>query len=102
MSLASGLLLLLSAATLAGCASSLPNLSVEPAVPLRIPPPPSTSQPPPPGTYWQKHCAFRLSLQERLNVTLERSEHCKALGLDEPPVQEIKAGPSSTEGSDTR
>lgn len=83
MRLAFGLLLLLSAVTLGACATSLPPVSVAPQKPLEIPPPPVTQRPPPSGTYWLKHCEFRLRLQQLLSVTLERSEHCSTPGLDE-------------------
>lgn len=83
MRLGFALLLLLSAATLGACATSLPPASVAPQEPLKIPPPPVLTKPPPSGTYWLKHCAFRLSLQEQLKVTLEKSDHCKTPGHGE-------------------
>mgnify|MGYP005608480323 FL=1 len=99
--LAYALLLLLSAATLGGCAHSLPSLSVEPAAPLKIPLPPVTQRPPPSGTYWQKHCEFRQKLQERLNVTLERSEHCSTPGqATDAPLPQVAPGQSTAEAKD--
>ncbi len=74
------LLSLLSALMLQACASSSQSVSVAPQKPLQIPAPPVTTQPPPSGTYWQKHCAFRESLQQRLKVTLPKSDHCSSPG----------------------
>ena len=92
MRLAFGLLLLLSAATLGACATSLPSVSVAPQKPLEIPPPPVTKSPPPSGTYWQKHCDFRQSLQAQLKVTLPKSEHCKTGGpSDDASLQRAEA-----------
>ena len=71
------------AATLMGCAHNSPRPTPPPQPPV-IPQPPSVSSPPPEGTYWKKHCDFRQSLQQRLKITLQPSEHCSGHGPGSP------------------
>ena len=74
------LLLLLCAAMLMGCASNSPTLPPAPVTPAAIPKPPVSPELPPSGTYWQRVCAFRSSLQERLKITRPMPEACTKAG----------------------
>lgn len=82
-------LLLALAATLTSCASVSPRSTqpaAQPSPAPSAPAPPTVQTPPPEGTYWQMHCDFRRSLQERLSVTLPPFEPCNRPGL--PPGDE--------------
>ena len=68
---------------LMSCAATLPlkpaPLPVAIAPPL-LPPPPKVEEPPPKGTYLQKLCDFRESLQSQLKLTLSPLELCSKPG----------------------
>lgn len=66
---------LLLAGMLMGCAtgSEAPSAS---GPGFRIPSPPASSEPKPPGSYWAMVCAYRQSLQERLNLSLPTFGPC--------------------------
>jgi hypothetical protein len=66
---------------IAGCSSSgSPNLVAVQAP--KAPPLPQVKEPEPSGSYWQKVCNYRQSLQNRLKVTLTPIERCVTLGLE--------------------